>query len=137
VGATPLNQAGDLRGDLDRKVSGQVRPGEADNDQNATGSHEVTEPEKSVAGVHVVHRGDRADQVEAAQSEVGGGEVPDDVPDVTGLRMIPAAPNTRLVPVQPDDFEDPASTEFAGEVTVAATDVQRLLASGRDGIEHQ
>jgi hypothetical protein len=109
----------------DSSSAARRRPGKADDDQDTTGSHEASQPEKSFACVHVMQRSYRADQLEALRDQVDGAEVPDDVPDVTGLGMIPAAPDARLVPVQANDFGDPASTQLAGEFTGAAADVER------------
>ena len=100
VGGPALNQAGDLRRDLDGKISGQVGTSHTDHDQDATGGDQAAQPEESLTSVHVMQRGDRADQLEAFRRQVGGPEVADDVPDVTGIGMASATLDTPIVSVQ-------------------------------------
>ena len=83
-----------------------------------------------------MQRCDRADQLEAFRRQLGGPEVADDVPDVTGIGMASATLDTRIVSVQADYLGDAAAMQLTGELTVAAPDVECASAAVWDGIEH-
>jgi hypothetical protein len=136
VGGTALNQAGNLRRDLDGQVSGQVGARQTDHDQDAAGGDQSAQPEESRTSVHVMQRGDGADQVEVFRRQLGGIEVPDDVRDVTALGMASATLDTRFVSVQAEYFGDAAAVQLTGELPVATADVESSSAAVWDGIEH-
>jgi hypothetical protein len=81
-----------------------------------------------------MERGDRGDQVERARLEGRDEKVPEQVADVAGPGMGAGQLDAPLVPVDAGDVWYPVP-QAPGERALAAADVERPLAAGRDGVE--
>src|SRR3954466_8167176 len=80
--------------------------------------------------------GPALNQADDLRRDLGGPEVADDVPDVTGIGMASATLDTPIVSVQAGYLGDAAAMQLTGEFTVAAAEVECASSAVWDGIEH-
>ncbi len=131
------NPADDLGRHLNRDVLRQVRPGQADNDQDAARRHQLPEPDKSGASVHVMQRRDSTHQTKARRLQPTGKHVADEILDITGLGVGLAALDARLVWVDADNLRNAPLAERPSEVAVPAPHIHCSLTTRRDDVKHQ
>lgn len=109
-------------------------PGQPDDGQDPTWAQQAGHPAQCGRGVHVVHRGDRGDQVERAGLERRGAEVTEQVTDVARPGMAAGQLDAAGIPVDAADLWYDRS-QAAGERALPAADVESPLAAWH-GAEH-